>query len=600
MSHHKDLAVEGHAVVGQHQNRGKSVVSKSMGSRDDKLRLPRGTPDSGAVPAVCVYPSPSLPKQASEGTGAAKSSPRQAQRSIRIPIQGADSQPLGDSSIHNSPRVGYHGAESVGKKSHCQHPSSEVQELLQKSNTTTKKLTLPQGQRALGHPLVDLHKRDSPIVAQGEQGYEECEPPGREEREEEGEEKEVEWRGELVGSAARVQFHNPRVAMLLSRKLDGHLVRRAEAEIVSIRAAQTVPRIPPSSHLLLKDDLDFRRVHDSMGLTALQTVEKAYRQRGKEERLRAQKQLVSRKQALRQEIKEKIAEHHQRRLDEVARWKQAHCNFVARAREHSIVEGDLRSSLHQRDINCQQFLKMEQRAEEGFVSQFRGINSSMGNSLKQEDNRLLREEQQTERTNSVQQLRKSNFITRAMVLSQQQEKAEATRLRSADMRNELMKLKHKKVTEQYIAAKQKVEAVKHSLHPRTSRETHKMQARLTRSKGTGPLSPPSAGAVGVDPTAPTCSVDLAPCGTLNTGTGSIGPKVVTIDLEDYGSLNDPAVFLRHSLPPGRIIRHYSFVGGNEGNPYEDPLDLDFGIRMVSMRHTSDATLGPSMTLSALY
>ena len=578
-----DLAVGGHPVVGKHQIRGRSVVTKSpgIGSRADKQRLPRGTPDSGAVPAVCISPSPSPPKWAAEGTGAAKSSAQQVQQHIRIPTQGAVAQRPGNSSSQNSPRVYYGSVEPVSKTSHGHQTENGIQQHPQKLNSTTKKLAPIQGQRALGHPLVDLCERGGAAVAQGGQGFEEeCEPADGEE--------EAEWRGELVGSAAQVQFYNPKVTMQLARKLDGHLVRKAEAEIVSIQAAQTVPRILPSSHLLMKDDFDFRRVHDSMSLAALQTVEKAYRQMEKTKRLRAQKEMVSRKQTLRKEIKEKIEEHHRRRLNEVAQWKRAHSDFVARAREYSFVEGDLRSSLHCRDVNCQRMLNMERRAEEGFVSEFSGINSSVTNSLKQEDNRLLREGQQAERTNSVQQLRRSNLIARATVLSQQQEKAEATRLRSAELRHELMKLKHKKVMDQYIAAKRKVEAVKHSLPPRTS------HASFARSKGAGPVSPASLDAVG-DATG---SVNPAPGDTVTTGPGSAGPKVVTISLEDYEIPTDSAVFLNHSLPPGRILRHYSFTeDANEDNAYEDPSAPGLGLVMFGIGRNGDAiVVGPSMTI----
>lgn len=585
-----ELAVEWYPVVGKHQDRSKSKSSVT-GPKADKQRLSRDIPDSGPVPALCIYPSPSPSKWAAEGTEVAKSSTQQIQQPIKIPIQGPRTQPSGASTSRNSSRLHYKSTESVEKKSHCLQPDNEVQGQL---HSTGKKLAPVQGQRALGHVLVDLCKRDSPVVAQQEkQGCEVCcEPAGEDEVEEE------ELKCELVGTAAQVQFHNPKVAMLLSRKLDSHLVRKAEAEIMSIRAAQTVPRIPPSCHLLRKDDLDIHRMHESMSLSPLQTVEKAYRNMGNIERLRVQKELVSRKQTLRKEIKEKIEEHHQRRLDEVARWKEAHYNFVARAREHSFVERDLKSSLHWGAMNCQQVLKNERRAEEGFVSQFSGINSSMGNSLKQEDNRLLREEQQTERTNGVQQLRRSNFITRAMVLSHQQEKAEATRLRSADMRHELMKLGQKNKTEQYVAAKQKVEAVKHSLHMQPPCDTRKMRIRFARSRAARPLSPSSVGAVG----AGSYGVVPAPCGTVTTEVGSVVPNVVTLSLEDYDIPIDSAVLLNHSLPPGRILRHFSFIAGdNEGNAYGDQLDPDLGIAMYGIGPTSDATgVDPSMTLSQLY
>ena len=569
-----DLAVEWYPVVGKHQDR-----SKSTNPEDDKQRLSRGTPNSGPVPAVCIYPPPSPSRQAAEGTGVVKGSAQQIQQPIKIPIQGPGTQPSGASSSHNSPRVHYKSTKAVEKKCDGLQPDNEVQEQL---HSTSKKLAPVQGQRALGHVLVDLCKRDSTIVAQQEkQGCEAyCEPAGEEDKEEE-------LRCELVGSAAQIQFHNPKVAMLLSRKLDSHLVRKAEAEIMSIlstRATQMVYRIPPSCHLLTKDHLDFHRMHESMTLSPLQTVEKAYKNMGKIERLRIQKELVSRKQTLRKEIKEKIEEHHQRRLDEVARWKEAHYNLVARAREHSFVEGDLKSSLHRGAMNCQQVLKNEKRAEEGFVSQFSGINSSMGNSLKQEDNRLQREEQQTERTNDVQQLRRSNFITRAMALSHQQEKAEANRLRSADMRHELMKLRQKNKMDRYMAAKQKVEAVKHSLHTQPPCDTRKMRVRFARS---------GAGSSGIVP---------APCSTVVTEVGSVGPKVVTLSLEDYDIPSDSAVFLNHSLPPGRILQHFSFIAGdNDGNTYEDQLDPDVGIAMYGIGHTSDVTVvDPSMALSELY
>ena len=588
-----DLAVEWYPVVGKHQDRSKSKSSVTS-PKDDKQRLSRGMPNSRPVPAMCICPSPSPSRQAAEGAGVVKGSAQQIQQPIKIPIQGPGTQPSGASRSRNSPRVHYKSTEAVEKKSHGLQPDKDVQEQL---HSTSKKLAPVQGQRALGHVLVDLCKRDSPVAAQQEkQGCESyCEPAGEEEEEEE------ELRCELVGSAAQIQFHNPKVAMLLSRKLDSHLVRKAEAEIMNIlstRATQTVPRIPPSCHLLMKDDLDFHRMHESMSLSPLQTVEKAYKNMGKIERLRVQKELVSRKQTLRKEIKEKIEEHHQRKLDEVARWKEAHYNLVARAREHSFVEGDIKSSLHRGAMNCQQVLKNERRAEEGFVSQFSTINSSMGNSLKEEDNRLLREEQQVERTNGVQQLRRSNFITRAMFLSHQQEKAEATRLRSADMRHELMKLRQKNRRDQYMAAKQKVEAVKHSLHTQHPCDTRKMRVRYARSRVACPLSPSSVCAVG----ARSCGIVPGPCGTVVTDVGSAGPKVVTLSLEDYDILSDSAVFLNHSLPPGRILKHFSFIAGdNEGNTYEDQLDPDLGIAMYGIGHTSDATVvDPSMKLSELY
>ena len=556
--------------------------SPGVAQRAAKQRLPQRTTDSGAVPAMSVCPSPSPPKMAADGAGPAKSSVQQ--RHIRIPIPG-DTQQLGDSSS-NSLRVHYGSVESVSKKPHGHHMDDRAQQQHPKTVGNTTK-NLAAGHRALGHPLADVCEKGATTAAWVVQGGEgEQEAAGREQEE-------AEWKGELVGSAAQVQFYNPKKAIMLSRKLDGHLVRKAQAEIMSMRAAQTVPRIPPSCHLLMKDDLDFRRVHDSVNLAALQTVEKAYRGMEKRERTRVQEVLVSRKQALRKEIKEKIEEHHRKRHNEVAQWKQAHSKFLARAREQLCMEGDLKASLHRGDKDCQRMLNMERKAEEGFVFEFSGINSSVENSLKQEDNRLLREGQQEERMSSVQQLRRSNFITRAAVLNQQQEKAEATRLRSADLRHELKQLKHKKMMDQYTAAKEKVDAVKHSLPPRTSRDTHKFPVNLNRNKGERQL-PPTLEGEGEDTT---CSVDPS--------SGAVGPKLVTLSLEDCDVPTGSAAFLsHHSLPPGRILRHYSFTvdGNEEGEKDIAPVDLGPGLYGVfGTGHTDYDVLGvvPPLTILTL-
>lgn len=580
----------GHPVVGQDQGSVWSMATKSPGAarRADKQRLPRRSPECGAVPAVCIYPSPSPPKRAADGTGAAKSSSsQQVQRHIRIPIPGVDTHQSGASSSCNSLRVHYGSVESVSKKPHSHQTDNKAkQQRPKKVSNTAKNLAPVQGQRALGHPLADLGERGGAAVARLSHGDED-KAAGREEEE-------AEWNSELVGCAAQVQFYNPKKAIMLSRKLDGHMVRKAQAEIMSMRAARTVPRIPPSCDLLMKDDLDFRRVHDSMSLAALQTVEKAYMRMEKRERTRVQKELVSRKQTLRKEIKEKIEEHHRKRHDEVARWKQAHSKFVTHARENSCMEGDLKASLHRGDKDCQRMLNMERRAEEGFVSEFSGINSSVENSLKQEDNRLLREGQQEERTSSVQQLRRSTFITRAMLLSQQQEKAETTRLRSADLRRELMQLQHKKVMDQYIAAKQKVDAVKQSLPPRTSRETHKLPVNFDRNEGACQL-PPTLEGEAEDAT-----------GSVDPASGAVGPKVVTLALEDYDIPTDSAVFINHrSLPPGRILRHYSFAvdDNEEGDKDAGPFDPGLGYGVFGIGHAAGdydlPAVAPPMTILTL-
>ena len=431
----------------------------------------------------------------------------------------------------------------------------DLQDSIQQSDLVrSKTVKIIQPPKALGHPLTCITAGTDPSDNENDMSSVESDM-----EEEEG------VTEELRGQGIDIQFYNPTASMKLRRKLDRYFMRKATAKIEAVKASQRVVRIPPSQDVLLKDDLDFRRLHGTMNLSTLESVSRAYQTVKQQELTESKKTLVLNKMKERLDAKRKIDEYHEKKKEEISQWKQTHKESLERMRDHCNFEDGLRREVHCGTVNVKRLQEKGQRSEVEFVRQFSAVNSTVSDSLKKEDHKNRCEENLRTKQCSVKEDRENALVSHQMRIQQQEEKAELVRLKSSKARLQLMRDKYQAVLDKQKAVKEKVAKVKESLPPCTSRMTHKVSIKPVKSDALdGDVVLQSAHDGTMDP---------------HAAFSQNSPNVVNLSMPD----SSLGCLTHYGLPAGRIIRHYSFMNmeQNEVNT-EDEYSLPILIETVSL------------------
>ena len=205
----------------------------------------------------------------------------------------------------------------------------------------------------------------------------------------------------LQGLKQTVQLYDPVTDIVLSRKQAGENVRAAEIEYHQAVALAPKPKVLRKK-VTNTDQRLFSRVQGTMGLSCLNAVQQAYRDREKAEKHMAKMEHVLGLRDQKEAAKERIKLYHAERQNQTLQDREQEQKFLLDTLEHQELRRltyiDKTHDLRTRTAQHQR----RRKAELSFISDFNAQNTSVANALQRHDRQAKKEDKTAEQTEYIQ------------------------------------------------------------------------------------------------------------------------------------------------------------------------------------------------------